>query len=55
MAAKEAWGEIHQFYKIADKKSLHFLAAPLSGILPFACLLTGQNIPDNSCTIHQFY
>jgi hypothetical protein len=32
-----------------------FLLAPLSGILPPACPLTWQNIPDNSRAIHQFY
>jgi hypothetical protein len=42
------------FAKFLMKNPVKFSLAPLSGILPLACPLTLEDIPDNSRAIHQF-
>jgi hypothetical protein len=43
------------FTKFLKKNPDNYLLAPLSGILPLACLLTEQDIPDISQAIYEFY
>jgi hypothetical protein len=43
---------ITNFTKFLMQSPANFLLALLSGLLPLACFMTWQDIPDNSQVIH---